>query len=254
VSDNAIVEVKEVGKTYDGSVEALKGVNLALPQGRISTFLGPSGCGKTTLLKIIAGLIPPSRGEIWVKGKKVDGPGPERAFVFQDFALLPWANVLRNVAFGLELRGLAVEKRHEIARRHIAEVGLESFAASYPHQLSGGMRQRVGLARALAVDADIILMDEPFSSVDEQTRRKFQEELLDLLEHKQKTVLFVTHSIEEAAYLSDQIVLLSPRPGTVTNIIHPNIDRKGRSPDEIRRDKNYLDTVDEIWQILKHYV
>jgi NitT/TauT family transport system ATP-binding protein len=254
VSDNAIVEVKEVGKTYDGAVEALASVNLALPQGRISTFLGPSGCGKTTLLKIIAGLIPPSRGEIWVKGKKVNGPGPERAFVFQDFALLPWANVLRNVAFGLELRGLAAEKRHEIARRHIAEVGLETFAASYPHQLSGGMRQRVGLARALAVDADIILMDEPFSSVDEQTRRKFQEELLDLLEHKQKTVLFVTHSIEEAAYLSDQIVLLSPRPGTVSNIIHPNIDRKGRSPDEIRRDKNYLDAVDEIWQILKHYV
>jgi len=254
VSDNAIVEVKEVGKTYDGAVEALASVNLALPQGRISTFLGPSGCGKTTLLKIIAGLIPPSRGEIWVKGKKVNGPGPERAFVFQDFALLPWANVLRNVAFGLELRGLAVEKRHEIARRHIAEVGLESFAASYPHQLSGGMRQRVGLARALAVDADIILMDEPFSSVDEQTRRKFQEELLDLLEHKQKTVIFVTHSIEEAAYLSDQIVLLSPRPGTVTNIIHPNIDRKGRSPDEIRRDKNCLDAVDEIWQILKQYV
>ena len=254
MSDNAIVEVKEVGKTYAGSVEALTSVSLALPQGRISTFLGPSGCGKTTLLKIIAGLIPPSRGEIWVKGKKVDGPGPERAFVFQDFALLPWANVLRNVAFGLELRGLAAEKRHEIARRHIAEVGLESFAASYPHQLSGGMRQRVGLARALAVDADIILMDEPFSSVDEQTRRKFQEELLDLLEHKQKTVIFVTHSIEEAAYLSDQIVLLSPRPGTVTNIIQPNIDRKGRSPDEIRRDKNYLDAVDEIWQILKHYV
>ena len=254
MSDNAIVEVKEVGKTYDGAVEALASVNLALPQGRISTFLGPSGCGKTTLLKIIAGLIPPSRGEIWVKGKKVNGPGPERAFVFQDFALLPWANVLRNVAFGLELRGLAAEKRHEIARRHIAEVGLESFATSYPHQLSGGMRQRVGLARALAVDADIILMDEPFSSVDEQTRRKFQEELLELLEHKQKTVIFVTHSIEEAAYLSDQIVLLSPRPGTVTNIIHPNIDRKGRSPDEIRRDKNCLDTVEEIWQILKHYV
>ena len=254
MSADAIVEAKEVRKIYDGGVEALKDVSLGLPRGRLSTLLGPSGCGKTTLLKIIAGLIPPSSGEVWVKGKKVDGPGPERAFVFQDFALLPWANVLRNVAFGLELRGLAVEKRHEIARRHIAEVGLESFAASYPHQLSGGMRQRVGLARALAVDADIILMDEPFSSVDEQTRRKFQEELLDLLEHKQKTVIFVTHSIEEAAYLSDQIVLLSPRPGSVTNIIRPNIDRKGRSPDEIRRDKNYLDAVDEIWQILKHYV
>ncbi|HEY3303903.1 MAG TPA: ABC transporter ATP-binding protein [Candidatus Binatia bacterium] len=250
----AIVEVKGIDKTYDGGVEALKSVGLEIPHGRLSTFLGPSGCGKTTLLKIIAGLIPASRGEVWVKGKKVAGPGPERAFVFQDFALLPWANVLRNVAFGLELRGVPKDQRQEIALKHIAEVGLKSFESSYPHQLSGGMRQRVGLARALAVDADIILMDEPFSSVDEQTRRKFQEELLDLLQHKQKTVIFVTHSIEEAAYLSDQIVLLSPRPGTVSKIVHPNIERGGKNPDEIRRDKNYLDTVDEIWQILKKYV
>ena len=161
---------------------------------------------------------------------------------------------MRNVGFGLELRGLPKQEREQIARKHIAEVGLKSFESSYPHQLSGGMRQRVGLARALAVDADIILMDEPFSSVDEQTRRKFQEELLDLLRNKKKTVIFVTHSIEEAAYLSDQIVLLSARPGTVSKIIQPNIDREGRSPDEIRRDKNYLDAVDEIWQILKHYV
>ena len=250
----AIVEVKGIDKTYEGGVEALKGVNLEIPRGRLSTFLGPSGCGKTTLLKIIAGLIPSSRGEIWVKGEKVAGPGPERAFVFQDFALLPWANVLRNVAFGLELRGVPKEERHEIALRHIAEVGLKSFERSYPHQLSGGMRQRVGLARALAVDADIILMDEPFSSVDEQTRRKFQEELLDLLKHKQKTVIFVTHSIEEAAYLSDQIVLLSPRPGTVSKIVHPDIERGDKNPDEIRRDKNYLDVVDDTWQILKKYV
>ena len=251
---DSIVEVKAVGKVYETGVEALAHIDLALPQGKLSTLLGPSGCGKTTLLKIIAGLIPPSRGEVWVKGKKVDGPGAERAFVFQDFALLPWGNVLRNVAFGLELRGLPEAQRYEIARKHIAEVGLATFETSYPHQLSGGMRQRVGLARALTVDADIILMDEPFSSVDEQTRRKFQEELLDLLRHKNKTVIFVTHSIEEAAYLSDQIFLLSPRPGTISKIIQPNIDRHGRNPDEIRRDKNYLDTVDEIWQILKHYV
>jgi NitT/TauT family transport system ATP-binding protein len=254
MAGNAIVEVRTVSKSYEGGVEALADVDLKLPAGELSTLLGPSGCGKTTLLKIIAGLIAPTKGEVWVNGKQVDGPGAERAFVFQDFALLPWANVLRNVAFGLELRGLAKEEREQIARKHIAEVGLSKFVGSFPHQLSGGMRQRVGLARAFAVDADIILMDEPFSSVDEQTRRKFQEELLVLLRQKQKTVIFVTHSIEEAAYLSDSIVLLSPRPGMVSKILRPQIVREGSGPEEIRRNKVYLDTVDEIWQILKQYV
>ena len=253
MQDDAIVEVRGIGKIYEGGVEALRNVTLPFPRSQLTTLLGPSGCGKTTLLKIIAGLVPPATGEVWVKGARVHGPGPERAFVFQDFALLPWANVLRNVAFGLELRGVPLEQRNEIARRHIAEVGLGGFESSYPNQLSGGMKQRVGLARALAVDADIILMDEPFSSVDEQTRRKFQEELLDLLRHKRKTVIFVTHSIEEAAYLSDQIVLLTPRPGTVSKIIRPGIDRI-QGAEEIRRDRRYLDAVDEIWQILKHYV
>ena len=235
-----IVEVKGVNKTYDNGVEALRDVNLSFPKGQLSTLLGPSGCGKTTLLKIIAGLIPRNGGEILVNGKPVEGPGPERAFVFQDFALLPWASVPRA-------------EREQTARKYIAEVGLKGFEHRHPAQLSGGMRQRVGLARALTVDADIILMDEPFSSVDEQTRRKFQEDLLDLLRQHQKTVIFVTHSIEEAAYLSDQIALLSPRPGTVSRIVKPDVDR-GKTPDEIRRDRNYLDTVDEIWHMLRQYV
>ena len=251
---DAIVEVRGIGKTYATGVEALRGVDVRFPRGRLSSILGPSGCGKTTLLKIIGGLVRPTAGETRVEGRIVAGPGPERAFVFQDFALLPWATVLRNVAFGLELRGVSREQRQAVARQRIAEVGLAGFEESYPHQLSGGMRQRVGLARALAVDAEIILMDEPFSSVDEQTRRKFQEDLLLLLRDRTKTVIFVTHSIEEAVYLSDQVVLLSPRPGSVSRIVEPGIERGRRSPDEIRRDKNYLDAVDEIWQILKRYV
>ncbi len=249
-----IVSVRGVGMRYETGVEALRDVSLEVPAGRLTSLLGPSGCGKTTLLKIVGGLVRPTAGEVWVAGRRVEGPGPERAFVFQDFALLPWATVLRNVAFGLELRGVARAAREAVARERIAEVGLAGFEESYPHQLSGGMRQRVGLARALAVDAAIILMDEPFSSVDEQTRRKFQEELLLLLQDRQKTVLFVTHSIEEAVYLSDRIVLLTPRPGSVSRLVEPGIERGRRSPDEIRRDKSYLDAVDEIWQQLRRYV
>jgi NitT/TauT family transport system ATP-binding protein len=249
----SIISVKGINKVYDGQVHALKDVDLDFPAGALTTLLGPSGCGKTTLLKIIAGLLTPTTGDVLVKGKKVTGPGPERAFVFQDFALMPWATVLRNVAFGLELRGMAPKERHDIARRYISHVGLASFEEKYPHELSGGMRQRVGLARALAVDADVLLLDEPFSAVDEQTRRKFQEDLLRLREIERKTFIFVTHSIEEAVYLSDRIVLLSRRPGRIEQIIEPKIDRSG-SPDEIRRDQAYLDIVEEIWQSLRQFV
>jgi NitT/TauT family transport system ATP-binding protein len=250
-SDN-VVEVRGIARTY-GGVIALDGIDLGFPRGQLSALLGPSGCGKTTLLKIIAGLLAPDAGQVLVQGREVSGPGPERAFVFQDFALLPWATVLRNVAFGLELRGMPRPEREAIAAKYIAEVGLTGFERHYPHQLSGGMRQRVGLARALAVDALVLLMDEPFSAVDEQTRRKFQEDLLALLAIERKTVIFVTHSIEEAVYVADQIVLLSPRPGKVHEIIRPDIPRTG-SPEAIRRDRVYLDTVEAIWRILKQYV
>ena len=251
-SVDAIVEVRGISKTY-GDVEALRGVDLDFPRGKLTSLLGPSGCGKTTLLKIIAGLVEADAGTVAVNGRTVSKPGPERAFVFQDFALLPWATVLRNVAFGLELRGKAVAEREKIARHHIGEVGLSGFEDKYPHELSGGMRQRVGLARALSVDADVLLLDEPFSAVDEQNRRKFQEDLIRLRTNQNKTFIFVTHSIEEAVYISDRIVLLSPRPGRVSQIIEPEIDRSG-DPERIHRDKHYLDTVEEIWQGLKQYV
>ncbi|MCV0427804.1 MAG: ABC transporter ATP-binding protein [Roseibium sp.] len=250
-ADNAVV-ARGVTKNY-GNVEALKNMTLSFPRGQLTSLLGPSGCGKTTLLKIIAGLLKPTSGEIEVNGRPVTGPGPDRAFVFQDFALLPWANVLRNVAFGLELRGVAKSEREAIAERYIAEVGLSGFEKSYPHELSGGMRQRVGLARALSVDSDVLLMDEPFSAVDEQTRRKFQEDLLNLVQNENKTFIFVTHSIEEAVYVSDQIAILLPRPSRVSEIIRP-ANLRNKNVDNIRRDPEYLDIVDRIWASLRSYV
>jgi NitT/TauT family transport system ATP-binding protein len=249
----AAVSVRGVSMIYPGPVQALKDIDLDFPAGELTSLLGPSGCGKTTLLKIIAGLLKPAAGTVLVNGKKVEGPGPERAFVFQDFALLPWASVIRNVAFGLELRGVPTSEREAVAEKYIGEVGLRGFERKYPHELSGGMRQRVGLARALSVRADVLLMDEPFSAVDEQTRRKFQEDLLQLVAVEKRTFLFVTHSIEEAVYLSDRIVLLSPRPGKVWKIIEPAMSRQ-LTPDQIRREPGYLDTVESIWQNLKDYV
>jgi len=248
-----IAEVRDLTKYYGSDIHALSSINLGFPRGQMTTLLGPSGCGKTTMLKIIAGLLETTTGQVLVNGKEVVGPGPERAFVFQDFALLPWATVLRNVAFGLELIGVPKAEREEKARHYIDEVGLTGFENQYPHELSGGMRQRVGLARALVVNADVLLMDEPFSAVDEQNRRKFQEDLLHLLAAEKKSVIFVTHSIEEAVYVSDQIVLLSPRPGRVHSIIRPEISRDAE-PDAIRRNKNYLDTIEEIWSELRKYL
>ena len=246
------VSARNISKNY-GEVEALKNLTLQFPKGQLTSLLGPSGCGKTTLLKIIAGLLEPTSGRVEVGGQEVTGPGPDRAFVFQDFALLPWANVLRNVAFGLELRGVAKSEREDKAAKYIKDVGLAGFEKAFPHELSGGMRQRVGLARALSVDSDVLLMDEPFSAVDEQTRRKFQEDLLHLVANENKTFIFVTHSIEEAVYVSDQIAILLPRPSRVSDIIRPEGLRL-KDVDNIRRDPEYLDIVDQIWASLRSYV
>ena len=246
------VSVKGIYKNY-GDVEALRDMSLDFPKGQLTSLLGPSGCGKTTLLKIIAGLLIPNQGEVYVNDQIVTEPGPDRAFVFQDFALMPWASVIRNVAFGLELRKVAKSEREDIARKYIKQVGLAGFESSFPHELSGGMRQRVGLARALSVDSPVLLMDEPFSAVDEQTRRKFQEELLQLVKNENKTFIFVTHSIEEAVYVSDQVAILLPRPSRVSEIIKPS-GFKNKDVDSIRKDSEYLDTVEKIWKSLRSYV
>lgn len=253
IEPTPIVQVKSIKKVYPGGVEALSDISLDFPTGKLTTLLGPSGCGKTTLLKIIAGLLQPSSGEVLVDGRPITGPGPERAFVFQDFALMPWATVIRNAAFGLELAGVNRSEREAVAEKYLNTVGLKGFENKYPHELSGGMRQRVGLARALAVNAKVLLMDEPFSAVDEQTRRKFQEDMISLVKNENKTFIFVTHSIEEAVYVSDRIVLLHRRPSRVSQIIEPQIARNV-DPEMIRRQPEYLDAVENIWQSLKKFL
>ena len=253
VMSDIILETESIGVVYQQSVVALENVSLNIPSGKLTAILGPSGCGKTTLLKVIAGLIEPSTGIIRVKGQEIKGPGPDRALVFQDFALLPWATVLQNVAFGLRARGVQKSEREKTSLHYIKEVGLSGFEDKYPHQLSGGMRQRTGLARALTVNSDILLMDEPFSAVDEQMRRKLQEDLLNLLKIESKSVIFVTHSIEEAVYLADQVVILSGRPGSIADIVYPEIGPRG-AIDSIRRQPRYIELVDEIWGSLRSYV
>jgi NitT/TauT family transport system ATP-binding protein len=209
-----------------------------------------SGCGKTTLLKIIDGLIPYDSGKILIDGKQVTAPGPDRAVVFQAFALLPWRTVLANVEFSLELRRLPKEDRTNIARDYLRRVGLADFENHYPHELSGGMQQRAGLARALAVNPSILLMDEPFGAVDAQTRQLLQEELLELWQRERKTVIFITHSMDEAVYLSDRVVVMTPRPGTVAEILDVPLPRP-RVSEEVRRDGKFVDLTNYIWESLK---
>jgi len=217
-----MLTVENLNKKYvsHGSVtSALVDINLRIEEGEFVCLLGPSGCGKSTLLKIIAGLIPATSGRITINGRPVNGPGPERAVVFQDYALFPWMTVRDNVEFGLEARRLPAAERREVSSRLLKVVGLSDFAERFPHQLSGGMKQRVSIARALAVDPSLLLMDEPFGALDAQTRHLLQDELLRVWREYRKTVVFVTHSIEEAIYLSDRIVVMTARPGRVKQIM-----------------------------------
>ncbi len=212
--------IRKLGKTYfdlyaGQHVTAVSDVSLEIHTGEFVSIVGPSGCGKTTLLNMIAGFILPSEGEIMLGGRQVKGPGPDRGVVFQSFALFPWKTVLDNVAFGLKMRGLSRPERERIAREYVGLVGLTGTEARYPNELSGGMQQRVGVARALANSPDLLLMDEPFASVDAQTRMTLQEELTRIWEARHPTILFVTHDVDEAVFLSDRVIVLSKSPGTV---------------------------------------
>ena len=208
-----------------GAFLALAEVSLSIPDGEFVTIVGPSGCGKSTLLMLIAALLRPTAGSVRLDGRVVTAPGSDRALVFQDFALMPWRTVLDNVRFGLELHRWAGEDLTARARRYVELVGLKGFEHYRPHQLSGGMQQRVGIARALAVDPEILLLDEPFGSLDAQTRDEMGSELLTIWEQDKKTALFVTHGIDEAIFLADQIAVMAKNPGRITEIITVDLPR-----------------------------
>ena len=194
---------------------ALYNISLAIRKNEFVSLLGPSGCGKTTLIRIIAGLLTADRGEVLVNSQVVNSPGRDRCMVFQQFGLLPWRTVVSNVEFGLEIDGVPREERRALAEQYLELVGLKGFENYYPHQISGGMQQRVGIARALSKKPEILLMDEPFGAVDAQTREQLQEELLKIWAQTETTVAFVTHSIDEAIYLSDRVVVMQARPGRI---------------------------------------
>jgi NitT/TauT family transport system ATP-binding protein len=247
------IQAKNISLTFKSKsrdpVTALSNFDLAVGKGEFVSIVGPSGCGKSTFLNILLGLIKPDTGDMQLNGTPITGPSQERAMVFQEFGLLPWRTVAANVELGLELKGVPSAQRAECAGGLIQLVGLTGFERHYPHELSGGMKQRVGLARALATEPEVLLMDEPFAALDAQTRDLMQAELLQIWERTQKTVLFVTHSIEEAAYLSDRVIVMTARPGRTKSILKVNLPRPRDY--EMRLSSEFNDIKADIWNTLK---
>lgn len=248
------IDIRNVGKVYgtkatDKPVVALDGVTLRVRRGEFISLLGPSGCGKSTLLSIVAGFQAASSGQILQDGRPITRPDPSRTVVFQDYALFGWMTVQQNVEFGLKAKGMAKAERAEIARALIATVHLSGFEDKYPHQMSGGMKQRAAIARALAPDPDILLMDEPFGALDAQTRVLLQEEIARISSDAGKTVIFVTHGIEEALFLADRVVVMSPRPGRVREEVLVPLPRPRTA--EMRSDPWFVSTVSDLWETLK---
>jgi NitT/TauT family transport system ATP-binding protein len=254
---SAKLEAKDIRLEYfqprtNTRLAALDGINLSIMDREFVSIVGPSGCGKTTFLSVVDGLIPATSGHIMVDGQAVAKPGPDRAVVFQDASLLPWRTVLKNVVYGLECQGVSGREANQRAADFIDMVGLHGFEHHYPYELSGGMQQRVNLARALVMDPKILLMDEPFASLDAQTRELMQEELLQIWAKAGKTVLFVTHQIDEAIYLSDRVVVFSGRPGRVKDIITVDIERPRRLT--IKREPRFHALEDRIWGLIEEDV
>lgn len=223
-----MIEINGVSKVFghgEQRVQALDDVNLHVREGDFTMLLGPSGCGKTTLLNLLAGFDSPNSGEILLDGSPIIRPGPDRGFVFQDYALFPWKTVIKNIMFGLTLNGRSKQEAREVAQHYVEMVGLDGFENAYTHTLSGGMRQRVGIARALAYDPKVLLMDEPFGALDAQTRTHMQHALVEIWEQTRKTVVFVTHSVAEAVVLGDRVVVMQAKPGKIREIIDIDLAR-----------------------------
>jgi NitT/TauT family transport system ATP-binding protein len=261
VSENAStnglikLEARNVSQVYTKRgrrVEALRDLSLTVGAGEFVSIVGASGCGKTTFLRIVDGLIEPTGGQILVNGQPVSGPGPDRGFVFQQDALFPWRTVLNNIVFGLEIQGKS--KRESVSRANdfVQMVGLSGFEHHFPHELSGGMRQRANLARALTVDPDVLLMDEPFAALDAQTRELMQAELLRIWRQNRKTVLFITHQIDEAVYLSDRVVVMTSRPGRIKALLDVKIPRPRDL--SVKRTPEFLALTEQIWRMIEEEV
>src|ERR1043166_8333886 len=247
----AKIVIRNLTKTYSaGRVLALQSINLEVQPNESLCILGPSGCGKTTLLRIIDSLIARDSGDVLIDGSPVAEPRSDIAVVFQHFGLFPWKRLDENIAYGLELRRTPRHETAGIVERYIELMGLKGFEKSYPHQLSGGMQQRAGLARALAIEPSLLLTDEPFGALDAQTRELMQEELLRVLETEKKTMLFVTHSIDEAILLGDRIVVMSRRPGRIREVISVGIPRR-RDMTTMRAHPRYIELRARLWEMLK---
>ncbi|WP_168793909.1 ABC transporter ATP-binding protein [Paraburkholderia aromaticivorans] len=248
----AAIGVRNVTKGFHlkrrGHFSVLEDVSFNVKAGEFVTLVGPSGCGKTTLLDLVAGLAKPDRGQILIDGKAIEGPGLDRGIVFQQYALFPWKTALGNIEFGLEAKGVARAERTARARSFLELVGLGGFGDRYPHELSGGMKQRVAIARALSFEPAVLLMDEPFAALDAQTRETLQDELLRIWQRTGTTVVFITHSIDEAIYLGQRVLVMAAAPGRITHALDVRLER-GDLSEDLRSTPEFVRLRHEIWQL-----
>ncbi len=244
-----MISLRGVMKNYEtarGSIVSLDRVDLDVGEGEFITLVGASGCGKTTILNLMAGLLKPTAGQVLVNGREVDGPGPDRGVIFQQYALFPWLNAIQNVAFGLQLQGMKKQERFEVAQRYLELVGLGDFAKALPKELSGGMKQRCAIARAYAVNPSILLMDEPFGALDALTRVQMQDDLLHTWEQERRTAVFITHDVDEAVYLASRVIVMSPRPGRISQVI--DIPLPYPRTEELRLSPEFAELRARVWR------